>query len=168
MQFPICGSSRGPQTSTHQVCAHTALDRHIRCVFMYHPTLLVKLTIVLACHSQLRVGAGKRSVLSVASHVCASSARQVIDQRKQLKDAGFSDRQADTILTVTAAPGSETATQNELAYFRTENRLLFLLVVLVICLSAPTGTPVGDLVQGVFGPVVDSDVTVEGLDLMNL
>ncbi|KAL3135063.1 hypothetical protein ABBQ32_008008 [Trebouxia sp. C0010 RCD-2024] len=128
---------------------------------------------VLACHSQLRIGAGKHSALSVVSAVCASNTRQLIDQRKQLKNAGFSDAQADAILIVAEGPVTEsegplTVNKNDLAYFRTENRLFFLLLVFVICFSAPTGTPIGDLVQGIFGPVVDSDVAIEGLDLMNL
>lgn len=128
---------------------------------------------VLACHLQLRVRAGNHSVLSSIRVVCASNTQQLLAQRKKLKDVGFSDAQADTILIVAEGPVTEsdgplTAKKSELAYFRTENRLLFLLVFLIICCGAPTGTPVGDLVQGVFGPVVDSEVAVEGMDLKDL
>lgn len=132
------------------------------------------LTTLVVCHSQLSRGTGNYPVLSVGrGH--ASSRQQVLDQRRKLKDAGFSDAQADTILTVTEALAPVTqserpvaVTKSGLDYLRTESRIFVFILVCVTCLSAPTGSPVGDFVQGIFGPVADSDVALEKPDVMKL
>ena len=74
----------------------------------------------------------------------------MITQRRKLKDAKFSDMQADTILEVTETVGPDLGTKSDLTLFKVETRIFFLLLLCVVSISAPKGTPLGDSITGVF------------------
>ncbi len=80
--------------------------------------------------------------------VRSQSGRQAtITLRNKLKTARFSDIQADSILEATETAGPDFVKKNELELLKFEVRTYFIVLVTIVTLASPEGTPVGTFIR---------------------
>ena len=120
--------ARQPQvTCPCHACSTRDMQRTCQSRVLCQSQFLPQPTVALVTASPVKPRCSERSVC-----VASLSGRQaVITQRRKLKDAGFNDMQADTILEVAETVGPDLVTKSDLALFKVETRIFFLLLLTI-------------------------------------